>query len=87
VALPTGIDTGKVRATYRNGALELYIPGPAGSRANRIQVRGEQAITERSGAVKGNGCRSGEKAPRAERSESMLELRYLPVAAIITVGF
>jgi HSP20 family protein len=33
VTLPPGIDAEKVRASYRNGVLELHIPRPEGSQA------------------------------------------------------
>jgi HSP20 family protein len=43
LALPQGVDAEKVRATYRNGLLELHIPRPEGSRAKRIAIQGHQA--------------------------------------------
>jgi HSP20 family protein len=42
VTLPPGIEAEQVGASYRNGVLELHIPRPAGSRARRITVQGEE---------------------------------------------
>jgi HSP20 family protein len=58
ITLPSGIDTDKVKATYRNGVLELHIPRPEGSRGKRIPIRAQEALED-------NGAHAGEeKAPR-----------------------
>ncbi len=38
LALPEGCDTGKIRANYRDGVLEVHIPRIAGSGAKQIKV-------------------------------------------------
>src|SRR5262249_32186825 len=62
MSLPSGIDAEKIRATYRNGVLELHIPRPEGSQAKRIRIQGQPALTGTSG---GNG--HGEQAGKKEK--------------------
>jgi HSP20 family protein len=40
VTLPAGLDAEKVKATYRNGVLELHFPRTEGAKAKRIQIQG-----------------------------------------------
>jgi HSP20 family protein len=42
ITLPSGIDTDKVQANYRNGVLELHIPRSEGAMPRRINVQGTQ---------------------------------------------
>lgn len=43
LTLPSGVDTERIQANYRNGMLELHIPRPVGTEPKRIPVQGQQA--------------------------------------------
>jgi HSP20 family protein len=65
IALPSGIDAEKVRASYRNGVLEMHIPRTEAARPKRIKIEGHQgAIGQKGqsapakGAQPGNGSKS-----------------------------
>jgi HSP20 family protein len=54
VTLPPGIDPNNVKATYRNGVLELHIPRKEGARPKRIEIQGEQAAAGQQGKQANN---------------------------------
>jgi HSP20 family protein len=56
ITLPSGIDVDKVRATYRNGVLEMHIPRTEGGRAKQIKVEGHHQG--------GNGAQATEKGKK-----------------------
>jgi HSP20 family protein len=43
ITLPSGVDTEKAKASYRNGVLELHLPKTERARAKRISIEGAQA--------------------------------------------
>jgi len=73
IALPTGIDTEKVQASYRNGVLEMHIPRAEGAAPRRIKIQGQQgAIGQTAQAATGKGGESGNasQSNRAEQKSS-----------------
>jgi len=67
VTLPTGVDTENVRATYRNGVLEMHIPRSPGSQPKRIKVEGSQQAGTKENKQSGNGAQGNpEQTTQAE---------------------
>lgn len=69
VSVPAGIDAEKVKASYRNGVLELHIPRPEESKARRITVQGRPAVHDKGGKTEGNGSAKAEPAAHGEKTE------------------
>jgi HSP20 family protein len=58
VTLPSGIDPNNVKATYRNGVLEVHIPRAEGAGPKRIEVQGQQGQQAQGRATKNGGVAS-----------------------------
>jgi HSP20 family protein len=41
VALPAGVETDKVKATFRNGVLEVHLPKTKEAKAKKIDIKVE----------------------------------------------
>jgi HSP20 family protein len=69
VSVPAAIDAEKVKASYRNGVLELHIPRPEQSKARRINVQGHPAGKDKGGKAEGNGSPNAQGAKAEEKGK------------------
>ena len=68
ISLPPGVDFEKVRATYRNGVLELHIQKSAGAQTKHIKVEDQSSSEQGQAAEKGKpGSHTGNGGKQATK--------------------
>jgi len=63
LSVPPGVEADKVKATYRNGVLELHMPLPETARPQRIAIQADSPASEKTKAG------AAQKAPHAESAK------------------
>jgi HSP20 family protein len=71
IALPSGVDTEKVQATYRNGVLEMHIPRTESAKPKRINIGGQQgALGQSSQSASGQQGSMGQMGESSSQTQT-----------------